>query len=1040
MGKILIALFVVGFAFSVSAGSISLVSQANLPEPNEEITVYVQTDTPLFAMGIGVYIVGDANITTAMSEADCNQYGWDNGWNSDPYIDPNGWVYVNGVRWNADANGTIGYFKFRYNSGQISVYIDQENSLAFGWDGNSCPEVPFSTNTLLFGEPDPNQMMQGGQQPDLPEPADANQSLLPLAPREDTNPRQPKNLKLYSLDINAGGLLCAADFKQASEIQSPDSVQSQMDGPLSTIEVTLPITSNQIWTADNIYHVTTDVDVQALLVIEPGTVVQFGPNGTLWINNGGALISSGTPDKPITYTADTTTSSYQYYWYPVYVEPTASPASRITYSIFRNARVGLFIEDNELDNPVENNCFFHNTYGIVEFGTRHADIINNLIYDTYSEGIEVSMMSAASIADANSHIRIANNTCHYYQDYGIVVFGADNSADAGVVEFYNNVVSGSYVFGSGFSDYAYWAISNTGFYNNANNSNAVGDFPVYATSNPYINGSGDPNRCFLNQACPFINAGLEYIEQTPLIGKTTDLTGTPDSNKTDIGFHHPNWNFVNANTGFAAGDFNKDTITDFKDLYTLTANWLNSVTPGSGPDLNSDGTVNFKDFTLFANTWGQTQGEPNITPVISGDANDITGEFQIGIAGIGVNTCHAYVMIDGQFIDEIADLSSTDSNVINIDSRTFRNGAHTVKACTLDSSGNLTVSQTRCLVFNNSLSCLSASDTFEGGNTYNLSAFYSGNEDLYLELYNWNNNLIWMSASSSGGLNVAIPSSLLNSQIYDVKIQKSGGMMLESSGTDYWEKSISKKYVPTESYKFAIFLTGSWSFLDWLADDGDPADQMKEAVAAIVQACEGRHISYVVLYKKQCNWANFASVLSSHSVSYVYMVSRGGFSISRGSTFVQRTWFELADSKVCSYKKSDFGGSPPENYEELPGDWETSPQKHSMHSLGLAYSHQMRIVHLDFCFQGRYWDMMSEWLTPDILDNLFVSWSQAVQSTHPNQKKWSKDIWTRLGNGTDRYYDAQYYAAMHNDWGAYLLGKVALAGSDQVTFTNEGNQ
>ena len=160
MGRILIALFVVGFAFSVSAGSISLVSETNMPEPSEEVIVYVQTDTPLFAMGIGVYIVGDANITTAMSEADCNEYGWDNGWNSDPYIDPNGWIYLNGVRWNADANGTIGYFKFRYNSGQISVYIDQENSLAFGWDGNSCPYVPFSTNTLVFGEPDPNDNSQ----------------------------------------------------------------------------------------------------------------------------------------------------------------------------------------------------------------------------------------------------------------------------------------------------------------------------------------------------------------------------------------------------------------------------------------------------------------------------------------------------------------------------------------------------------------------------------------------------------------------------------------------------------------------------------------------------------------------------------------------------------------------------------------------------------------------------------------------------------------------------------------------------------------
>jgi hypothetical protein len=136
--------------------AIYLTCDNNTPEPNDEVTIRVHSVAPLFAMDIGIYIVGDANITTAMCEADCNNFGWDNGWNSDPYIDPNGWAYLSGVKWAADVNGTVGYVKFRYHSGQVSVYIDQENSLAFEWNGDSCPIVPLSQEVLYISR-DPNE-------------------------------------------------------------------------------------------------------------------------------------------------------------------------------------------------------------------------------------------------------------------------------------------------------------------------------------------------------------------------------------------------------------------------------------------------------------------------------------------------------------------------------------------------------------------------------------------------------------------------------------------------------------------------------------------------------------------------------------------------------------------------------------------------------------------------------------------------------------------------------------------------------------------
>ncbi len=44
-------------------------------------------------------------------------------------------------------------------------------------------------------------------------------------------------------------------------------------------------------------------------------------------------------------------------------------------------------------------------------------------------------------------IVIQNNTCDYYQNVGIVVYGVENEQDAGLVTLTNNIVSGSYYCG-----------------------------------------------------------------------------------------------------------------------------------------------------------------------------------------------------------------------------------------------------------------------------------------------------------------------------------------------------------------------------------------------------------------------------------------------------------------------------------------------------------------------------------------------------------------------------------------------------------------
>jgi hypothetical protein len=579
----------VGVFAGVSTAQISLIPDNNNPDPNEEVTVYVHTDTPLVCMGLGIYIIGDANITSAMCEADCNQYGWDNGWNSDPYIDPNGYIFIGGVRWAGDANGTVGYFKFRYNSWQVRVYLDSADSCAFGWDHN---EVAISTDILSFGQPAPNAYNEPNEPNITPPPNHWVQAYLGREPNSANFP-----------DSNTAEIPDRSQWQQQLLLErSSESEEMQLDDAESTVvEVYSDITTNQIWTANNTYHINDNINVQALLVIEPGTVISFSYDGSLIVNNGGTLISSGTPDNPIIYTSDAY-SGWQDYYCAIEVQETASPATRITYSSIDCAFIGIMTKNIRLDTPIQNNHLLYNNRGIFEYGTKHTDILNNLIYggynyDYYSYAIEVFMESETATADANSFILIENNTCDY-QDYGITVHGTEDEEDMSTPVLLNNIMSGSAEIGITLADgWLNYIVSNNGYYGNYADRNwEFQEYdPVTATTYPF-----DESGFHLVSGCPFINAGLEYVEQTQLIGMTTDVDGIPDSNKIDIGYHYSNWHY-GENYLVWYWDFDQSGEIGFGDLAVIANYWLEYF--------------NFQDFAGFASQWRQT--EQQLTPECS---------------------------------------------------------------------------------------------------------------------------------------------------------------------------------------------------------------------------------------------------------------------------------------------------------------------------------------------------------------------------------------------------------------------------------------
>ena len=136
--------------------AIYLTCDNNSPDPNTEVTVYVHSDTPLLDLFYWSEVLGDAELTAAMSTADCNQYGWDPGWQMDSYFDMEGLVGIGGVKFESDASGTVGYFKFIYHGGLVTVSTLNDWSGAYSWDEQGIHTIPFAQQPLLIGR-DPNE-------------------------------------------------------------------------------------------------------------------------------------------------------------------------------------------------------------------------------------------------------------------------------------------------------------------------------------------------------------------------------------------------------------------------------------------------------------------------------------------------------------------------------------------------------------------------------------------------------------------------------------------------------------------------------------------------------------------------------------------------------------------------------------------------------------------------------------------------------------------------------------------------------------------
>jgi hypothetical protein len=932
-------------SFSSIAGTISLIADTTLPDPNDEITVWVHTDEPLLFMSLDAYVRGDATITSAMSDADCNDFGWESGWGFEPFIDdPNGWVSIGGIKWAADANDIVGYFKIRYNSGYVTIYIDQENSVAGNWGSN----FSFSDMAISFGE-------------------------MVLPPLQEPNEPAPV---LVQCPLGSGGPPRGEFDSFAGWSQELSRTLDELDSQPTVIEINSDITTNQVWDANNVYHITdvNGIDVQALLVIEPGTTVIFGYQCGLFVNNGGTLISKGTPDKPIIFTPDWLYYDYPdyigyywqvlesdgpYYYSPLYIEETASPGTTIRYNLIEGAVAGIVTDNISLVEPIENNYLFGNIWGIFEFGPKLTDIRNNLCFYNDQSGIEAYLAHDPNdVPDANNIFTIEQNTCDAYQYCGITIHGVQDPNEAPIVHLLNNIVSSSYWYGLNLVDGAMYASAiNTGYYDNFYNKNWEFDEynPVTAQADPYYSYIGETPywHHHLVEGSDFIDVGSQYIEQTKLVGTTTNFDSLPDKDTVDLGFHHTDWGFVGG-VGIAG--------TDIDDLIEISENWLqyspfdpnspgyidpnlyifdpnhpelwvdpNFVTYGS--DWNDNGFVDLTDFSLMAQIWNAAPAVPDLQPVTTGNPND--GRIELSVSGCNADTQLVYAYINGKYIGQVYALGEAIPRVVDVSES--GNLPQEIKFIAIDFDGHFAYTNTTEINYTSPLSYCIIPATYEPNEPIPFTAFNTGDGDAIVEVYGDGGQLVWSQNFIGNTISGFIPADYTG-------IQHTIDNIVFSSDSGGFVGKTTYPRVP---------LKGVDTKIQALLVMPDPTlfDYDPQCRYAIIRAFSDKGIPFARFEASEATWENVAKYGQHGFVKYLYFLGHGAYKYEYGDpnspTIIYRTRQTFADCTVLPCKATEFETPPswcvpfPENIER------------SVHTWASMQFDRLVWVYNDACYGGR---------------------------------------------------------------------------------------
>jgi hypothetical protein len=925
MKPILSALIVVGLALSVSAGTISLIPDNNNPDPNEEVTVYVQTDTPLFALGLGVYVLGDANITTAMSENDCNQYGWDNGWNSDPYIDPNGYLYLNGVRWASDANGTIGYFKFRFNRWQTRVYIDQENSCSIGWDGqNPSYNVPFSTEVLSFGEPDPN------------EPNEVN-----YTPSAEDIARQQAIIQQRLEEMQSRLHTCPSGGREQLSLRLDELTELDSMGART-------ISGYERWNSDVDIDGTIIVDGLLEIVPEEEQLFITRLSGGIHVRNGTIRIL-GVPSKEVVLISTDGSQGPL-----IYIDANSSTQSVIQNCIFYDAwwdydpQTALYINNKNI--KAINNCqFLWFDTGLWEYGPNLTTEIGNNVFYGNNYAMDLHMGGSQQPND-KTHCIVKYNTFNY-NGYGLMITASEDSdnqqsSEIGFVEVIGNHFTECYLGLSFWSGDIYRNVKDNCYWSNDYDWNLV-DFsdqlhPVFESSNPYVESPSEDWYWYLrNDACS-VSSGTESILQNPEFACSTVFSNhTPRSGSMSLGAGKPLWSYSNAGTITLKSDFNNDNQVDLKDLYTLAFYWLSNE---EEPDLNNDDIVNFSDYATFASEISKTSSDPNVYLVLNGDAN--SGSINVSVNGTNQGS-ELYLFVNGRYKDVIP------KDVGNFELETFEqpSGKIEIKVAVVDiNTANTVLLDNVSVDCNGWISSLVKDDYFDDNTPYRIQ---SKPVDATIEFKNTITGQLVASYAFAGDIIINDFSQI--SMLADFTLSENNqqflmmdGMESTESESSWWNWTIGhgcNKDLLTYQAKVVVSIPKWFSSLSEL--------YRKDALLELCKDLETRNVPYFMLFRGYATSKNIKDAVIGNPYTRMWFHTGPGYDLVVYPPTITNSYLTLADGRMFtrlakSYTEHNL--AVPQDYVRSP-DWvETGANEFGIY---LRNSNKIKISFIDSCCSNR---------------------------------------------------------------------------------------
>ena len=828
-----------------------------------------------------------------------------------------------------------------------------------------------AAHTVIFGiDSDAIEMPEPEPEPE-PEP---NQPTTNPYANLKFKPRQEKEKVLITCPqiVKRSEFTIQDAYGKGRTFTTHDGSVALLDGNI--VEVTSDITTNTLWTADNVYHVLNPIDVNnALLVIEPGTMVTFavGTDAGIQIINGGALISRGTPSNEIVYTSDAAYPNYEDYYCPIYITETASLATQVKYSIVEWAYAGVVVLNRKLENNISDNYFVNCVFGIVEYGLDHTNITNNLFYSSGYGAIEVYLESITGGASSESSIFIQNNTCDYSPQWdGISVYGVPDVNDAGFVFLANNIVSNNGRYGLVLANgYMYANVYNTGYYNNYTNKNWEfdEDSPVILGTDPYeVGESGYAPICYINQQCSLVDGGFNYIQQTSMIGKTTATTGVPDSNVTDIGFHYCHWDYNNVGEGdYYPGDLDENLKVDFKDFAILANGWQT--------------TYDINDLADMCKYW-LIQGGPaqNIIPTFDQDPNDLTSDVSVTVSVSDNEITRVYILIDGEKYLQFGDIQENPTTYL--ETQYFRNGAHTVKIISQDANNMVYCSEAVDVNFNNPVSSLVMDESFIPGEDFHIMALGSGNYDI--SVYDIVNETTTYSDTSTGQINITISAASFPEEYgaYDFKMTPEG-----DTDNPLFNFLIRRKFGYAELYGTGAGAEaggGNWVMKMVVSIGDKKLEKAKEKCwrAALRAGVKKGFAPGIIVPADGDGWFEFLGLaLTFPQCKIWYHVGHGNYK-TIWPWNPDRTFISSPSGKIFSYLKKDLDPVPPD-YETVWG-YEGC---RSIVELGFAGTDELIWVQINACYSRRNLDFAiacgSDNDDPDdpIGDQVYIGWHDSAR-------------------------------------------------------------